>query len=250
MPYPAALVDVLRDELGLDGAGRLLDVGCGPGSLTLVLAPLFAEAVGVDADAEMIREASRAGADNVRWVHMRAEDLPAGLGEFRVASFAQSFHWMEQDRVAVAVRGMLAADGCVVHVGATTHQGVETDKPLPAPAPPRDEIAELVASYLGPVRRAGQGTLPDGTPWWEDDAFRRAGFGDRRVVNVPRGEVLLRSEDEIVASVFSLSSAAPHLFGQRLADFERELRELLRSASPDGRFAEKTRDIDLALWRA
>jgi SAM-dependent methyltransferase len=253
MPYPAALADALRDELGLDGTGRLLDVGCGPGSLTLVLAPLFAEAVGVDADAGMVEQAARragvAGLDNVRWIHMRAEALPAGLGEFRVATFAQSFHWMEQDRVAEAVRGMLSADGWVVHVGATTHQGAETDEPLPAPSPPRDEIAELVARYLGPVRRAGQGTLPDGTPWWEDDAFRRAGFAGRRVVRVPRGEVLVRSEDEIVASVFSLSSAAPHLFGARLAEFEHDLRALLRLTSPEGRFAEKTRDIDLVLWR-
>jgi hypothetical protein len=30
MAYPAALGDGLRDELGLDGSGRLLDVGCGP----------------------------------------------------------------------------------------------------------------------------------------------------------------------------------------------------------------------------
>jgi len=38
MPYPPSLADAIRDELGLDGTGRLLDVGCGPGSLTLLLA--------------------------------------------------------------------------------------------------------------------------------------------------------------------------------------------------------------------
>lgn len=54
MPYPAGLAAALGEALGLDGTGRLLDVGCGPGSLTVPLAPVFAEAVGVDADAGMI----------------------------------------------------------------------------------------------------------------------------------------------------------------------------------------------------
>jgi len=36
------------------GHGRLLDVGCGPGSLTLLLAPLFDQAVGLDPDPDML----------------------------------------------------------------------------------------------------------------------------------------------------------------------------------------------------
>jgi len=54
-------------ELGLDGTGRLLDVGCGPGSLTVVLAPLFASATGLDADPQMIAEARRIAADAGGW---------------------------------------------------------------------------------------------------------------------------------------------------------------------------------------
>jgi cyclopropane fatty-acyl-phospholipid synthase-like methyltransferase len=88
MPYPQALADALRTELSLDAHGRLLDVGCGPGSLTHLLAPLFAEAVGVDASEAMLREAERAAARNERFVHVRAEELPAGLGSFRVATLA------------------------------------------------------------------------------------------------------------------------------------------------------------------
>lgn len=57
--YPAAVADALSAALELDGSGRLLDVGCGPGSLTLLLAPYFAAAIGVDADADMLTEAVR-----------------------------------------------------------------------------------------------------------------------------------------------------------------------------------------------
>src|SRR6266536_1190072 len=69
--YPATLADLFATELRLDGSGRLLDVGCGPGSLTLPLAGLFEQAIGLDADAEMIVEAGRlaaqAGILNTRW---------------------------------------------------------------------------------------------------------------------------------------------------------------------------------------
>lgn len=45
-------------ENQLDGTGRLLDIGCGPGSLTLPLAPHYADGVAIDADPDMIRVAS------------------------------------------------------------------------------------------------------------------------------------------------------------------------------------------------
>lgn len=38
-PYSAELGYVLARELALDGAGHLLDVGCGPGVLVVQLAP-------------------------------------------------------------------------------------------------------------------------------------------------------------------------------------------------------------------
>lgn len=54
LPYPEEIALVLHRELAFDGSGRLLDVGCGPGSLTLVLSGLFDEVAGIDADAGMI----------------------------------------------------------------------------------------------------------------------------------------------------------------------------------------------------
>jgi SAM-dependent methyltransferase len=253
MPYPPELADALRDELALDGTGRLLDVGCGPGSLTLLLAPLFAEAVGVDPDAAMLAEAEREAAhlavDNAAWTNLRAEQLPAGLGTFRVATFAQSFHWMERERVVEAVREMLEPGGAWVHVNATTHEGVGDGEGLSAPQPPRDAIRELVRAHLGDARRAGAGSLPAGPPSGEEDVLRAAGFPPPRRIDVAGGSVFERSEDDVVASIFSLTSAAPHLFGDRLAEFEADLRELLRATSPEGKFAERQREIELVIWR-
>jgi SAM-dependent methyltransferase len=252
VPYPAELVDALAAALHLDGSGRLLDVGCGPGSLTLLLAPHFTEAVGVDADADMLAEAARLAEEqqvgNVRWRQLRGEDLPADLPPVRVATFAQSLHWMDRPRVVSAVRGMLVPGGAVVHVHASTHQGVDDAVDLPQPRPPREAITRLVQRYLGPLRRAGRGVLPSGTLQNEDAIYRGAGFTGPQRLEVA-GRTIERTIEQLVASVYSLSSSAPHLFGDRLEDFDAELRTLLAEAAVDGSFREQMRSIALDIWR-
>ncbi|GAA2543397.1 class I SAM-dependent methyltransferase [Winogradskya consettensis] len=242
MPYPSALADALRGELGLDGSGRLLDVGCGPGPLTTLLAPLFAEATGIDADADMIGVA-RAAAPAISWRRLHAEELPADLGTFRVVTFAQSFHWMDRELVARRVRPMIEPGGAWVHVSAATHRG------LPGSAVPWDRMDALVAAYLGPVRRAGRGLLPDGTPGGEEEIMRAAGYRGPARLPITGGDVFNRTADDIVSSVFSLSSSAPHLFAERLGDFEAELRGILRQASPSGLFAERRGAVEAVVWR-
>lgn len=253
MPYPPSLADAIREELGLDGRGRLLDVGCGPGSLTLLLAPMFETAVGVDADRDMILQASRrageTNASNIQWRQLRAEDLPADLGTFRAATFAQSFHWMDQALVARRVRDMLGPSGAWVHVGATTHRGVPGEDPLPHPRPPWDRIDELVTGYLGPVRRAGQSLLPTGTRAGEEEIMRQVGFTGPTRIEVGGNQIVDREVDDIVSAVFSLSNSAPHLFAAELPTFEADLRRLLTQTSDGGRFSERTREIAVVVWR-
>lgn len=252
LPYAPALPTHLATALALTGQGRLIDVGCGPGVLSLSLAHLFAEVIGVDPDPGMIAEAHRATATadirNVRWVQARAEDLPAGLGTFTVATFAQSFHWMNRELVAATMWDMLQPGGALVHVSDLKGEPLRTDD-LPHPAPPYAAMTELVRQWLGPVRRAGRGVLPGGTPSGEAEVFARAGFtGPRRVV-VPGGEVLERGSDELVSWVFSLSSSAPHLFGAQVEEFETELRQLLAEASPEGSFAERQPSTEVFIWK-
>jgi SAM-dependent methyltransferase len=247
--YPTALADALASELALDGSGRLLDVGCGPGNFTLLLAPWFEQAIGVDADRDMLAEAkqraAQVGVGNVQWLQLRAEELPAGLGRYRVVSFAQSFHWMDQLQVARVALGMLEDGGACVHVHATTHQGVDTDAVLPHPRPPRSAIEELVERYLGPIRRTGSSS-----PWAnrEDEVYRAAGYDGPQRVEVP-GEIVERTSDQIVAAIFSLSSSTPHLFGERRAAFEADLRRLLHDANHSGIFSEQMREIAADIWR-
>jgi SAM-dependent methyltransferase len=253
LPYAPALPEVLAGVLDLDGQGRLLDVGCGPGILALSLAHLFAEVVGVDPDGGMIAEAGRQAAEagvagKAEWVQARAEELPAGLGTFTVAAFGQSFHWMDRDLVAATMRDVLRPGGALVHISdlKTETRGAAG---LPYPAVPHAAMDELVKRYLGPVRRAGRGVLPHGTPGNEATVLTRAGFSGPQRHVVPGGQALERSADDVVAWMFSMSFAAPHLFGARLGDFEADLRRLLRKVSPSGRFSERQPSTEVFVWR-
>lgn len=259
MPYPAAIAESLSAELCLDGTGRLLDVGCGPGQLTLLLAPLFETAVGIDGSSEMIAaaraRAEREAVANVRWLPIRAEDISSALGQFRAVTFAQSFHWLDRPKVARLIRDVLEPAGACVLVYATTHSGVPGEDPLPLPRPPRDEIDRLIGAYLGSTRRAGRGTRPprdrpgDDTMLADDAVLAEAGFRGPIRLPIEPGPVAERDEDAIVASVFSLSYAAPGLFGARRRQFEEDLRALLRRASPAGRFCEQPFDSRIEVWR-
>lgn len=242
LPYPAGLASALAQALGLDGAGRLLDVGCGPGIVALQLAHLFTEVVGVDADGDMLSAAAAAAADlgitNARWVHTRAEEIAADLGAFRVATFAASFHWMDRDLVAATIREMLEPGGAFVQISAQTE--------IP---PEREAIKSLIIRYLGPERRAGQGVLRHATPGDELDVLRRAGFGSPSIIDVPGGAPIVRTIDDVVATVFSHSACAPHLFGDDLQAFEADLRALLVARAPSGEFQLRIPDAELRIWR-
>jgi SAM-dependent methyltransferase len=252
LPYAPDLPHAFADTLAPDGRGRLLDVGCGPGTVARLVAHLFEAVVGLDPDPDMLEEAQRLataqGIPNAQWVRHRAEELPAGLGTFRVITFAASFHWMERWKVARAVRSMLVPGGAVVHVDNHHQDSSDAEEALPYPSPPEAAIDDLRRRYLGPDRRAGQ-SIRNSSPDDEDDVFRASGFSGPERVRVGDGRVLTPTIDDLVAAVFSKSSTAPHLFGHRLGEFEGELRALLVASSLPGLFSVRLPDNELKIWR-
>lgn len=195
--------------------------------------------IGLDTDAEMLAEGRRAAKDeavgNIRWVQGLAEDLPmVAPGPYRLVTFGQSFQWTDEHRVAETVYGMLEPGGAlalIVHAA--------TGRPRPpnpgAPSVPHEEIRALVKKYLGSTRRAGQGTAPERTHRFED-VLVRTRFGVPREFFLPGIPDLLRDSESVLSGYLSLSSSAPHLFGDRLDDFAGEVRALLANRSPEGIF--------------
>src|SRR6185312_8471850 len=121
--------------------------------------------------------------------------------------------------------------------------------PSPGPPPiPHDAIRALVEKYLGTTRRAGQGISPVRTHRFED-VLVRTRFGVPRSLFVPGIPDLVRDSESVLSGYFSFSYSAPHLFGDRAGAFATEVRELLRTRSPEGVFWDWPGDTKVILAR-
>jgi len=249
--YSAELADTMARELSLDGTGRLLDVGCGPGVLVLSLARLFGQVTALDPQPGMLRAGRRrcqqAGIANVRWVRGVAEEIAAlDPRSWRAVTFGQSFHRVRRLEVAEAAYDLLVPGGSLVLI---SHQ--VDDRPRPAdpgyPEVPRAAVRELILGYLGDGTRRYLATWNEGQPARFEDTLSQTRFGGSRTIYAPGRPDLIIDIDTVVASCFSLSYAAPRWFGNRLADFESDLRHLLREHSPDGLFWDWPGDTELVI---
>lgn len=250
-PYSEQLADTMVLDLSLDGTGQLLDVGCGPGVLVLDLARLFERVVALDPEAGMVEEGRRrcreAGITNARWVQAAAEDIGTlGAESCRVVTFGQSFHRVRRLEVAEAVYDLLVPGGSLVLI---SH---EVDgRPRPAdsgyPEIPHAAVRELIIGYLGESTRHYLATWNEGQPARFEETLLKTRFGGSRTIYAPGRPHLIRDVDAVVANYFSMSYAAPRLFGTGRAGFEADLRHLLYEHSPDGLFWDWPGDTELVI---
>lgn len=120
-PYPSSLATVLQEAFQLDGTGRLLDLGSGPGPVAVALAHFCDSVVAMDPEPDMLQEgkvvAERAGVENIEWVCGSSEELSPKLGTFRLVTMGESFHWMDRRRTLDALHELIDFAGGVAVLG-------------------------------------------------------------------------------------------------------------------------------------
>jgi ubiquinone/menaquinone biosynthesis C-methylase UbiE len=226
-PYAQAAIDFAAERLRLDRASRLLDLGCGPGTLARRLAARVAEVVAMDPDPDMLAEGRRLaaaqGRANITWRRAGSAELGDLNGTFRAAVMGQSFHWMDRDQVLADLHRLIEDGGGIALINPGRRRPQESWEPV---------AAEVVASYLGP-----HPAHPQRNPEpHHEPALRRSDF--EIVEDVEFSSKLTRDIPSILGELYSTTRAPQRLFGDRLADFETDLAAELRCLRPDGMFHE------------
>lgn len=242
--YPPEFFAYLGARLALDTSQTALDLGCGAGQVTLSLAPLVARVIAIDPEPTMLAEAEALGAErdvrNVEWVQGDSTQLQEfGLPAMDLVTMGASFHWMDRDQVLRDLDALTTPQAAVVVVSG----GAPGSQEPPAWA---QVIADVRAQYLGAERRAGSTT-------YSHPAERHAQVLQRSAFSeVETNEWTWRIErdlDQVIGLQFSYSFSAPALLGDRMDDFETDLRAALNSSNPSGVFIEDIRTESLLATR-
>jgi SAM-dependent methyltransferase len=95
--YPAVLVDAAIERGGLARGARVLEVGCGTGKLTELLAARGLHVDAVDPGPNMIEAARKRVGETgrVRFHVATFEDLPVEPGSYAAVFSATAFHWVD-----------------------------------------------------------------------------------------------------------------------------------------------------------
>jgi SAM-dependent methyltransferase len=227
--YPMSLVSVLRKHFQLDGRGRLLDLGCGPGPVAIPLAHLFDEVLAMDPDDEMRAEGERIahdrGVSNIEWRFGGSKDLSPALGQFRLVTMGNSFHWMDRARTLDALYDLVTDGGGIAVVG----EGA----PIPPPpmTPWRAAIHTVLKRYLG------QRLLPWENPGPPPEERHEAYLARSRFVDLTSYVESFDVEwtvDSIIGNLYSMSFCRRRILGDRVEAFERDIREAVLAAEPSG----------------
>lgn len=98
-----------------------VDLGCGTGQNTRILAPHFQEVVGIDVSEAQLAVARRVpGSPNISYRASPAEDLPFEDGSVDLVTAASAAHWFNADAFLKEAERVLKPRGCIALLGYST----------------------------------------------------------------------------------------------------------------------------------
>ncbi|MUG92074.1 methyltransferase domain-containing protein [Scytonema sp. UIC 10036] len=235
--YPNSLFKLLSEAFHLNGQGRLLDLGCGTGEIAIPLSDCFEEVVALDPQPEMLREARReaetVGASNITWVEQRAEQISPSLGFFRLITIGKALHWMDEELVLQRCHDLLLDDGGVAIISTSRNFWKNPDELW------KQKIIEVVKKWLGDRRRAGSTTKSFYTTSTisKNRLLARIPFARTQKCRFKfKQKWTLKT---ILGYLYSTSFCSQSLLGDRVLQFEADLKKKLLEVEPSGKFKEK-----------
>jgi ubiquinone/menaquinone biosynthesis C-methylase UbiE len=127
--YPPAIVDAAVTQAGLPSGGRILEIGCGTGQITVPFAARGYSILGLEPGEAMATLAARKCRDypQVTVVTSSFETWPAGGATFDMVLSAMAFHWIAPDVGCAKAASVLKPGGAIALVW---HLVVSHDTPF------------------------------------------------------------------------------------------------------------------------
>ncbi len=240
--YSMRLVERLARKTGLSASSRALDLGCGPGSLTLPLARFSGTTIGIDPDAAMIaaaRQSAEAAGLAVEWRVGSSLDLDDELKPLDLVTIARAFHWMDREATLKRLDELVRPGGAIALVNTELH-------------PLGNHAWHAALEEL----RKSHGRFDDfyrcrKSAAWEEhlSVLVRSVFCD--VVRISVYEAREASLAEIVARALSFSANSPSSLGEDgRAAYVAAIRERMMALEPGGRFPEIVESAAMIARRA
>ena len=188
--------------------------------------------IGIDVDADLLEVARssvkpRPG-QQIAFVQARAEEFVPPTGwTADLVTICRTFHWLDRPLVLEKLDQTVAPDGVLAILGDNSIWADNTGW--------KSELTMILAEFLGEARRAGSGTHQRPTPYTDD--LEGSAFTAWEQLKVPlRRE---RSLDSVIGYLHSTSFGAPHLFGDRLEEFDDAVRGRLPGFAEDDVFVDE-----------
>ncbi len=225
--YSPRLIRRVVELTGLTPAHRVLDLGCGPGLLTLAFAPFAREILGADPEPEMLRAArAREAPANVRWMQASSDDLGPTFGHFFLTVMGRSFHWMNRAETLRRLDALIEPGGAIALFG---------DDHLEVPDNSwRGRWRELIDRYAGDDPWRGRERR---ATWVRHEAMLLdSGFSElERISVIERRQV---AAEALIERALSMSSTSRARLGERADAMVAEMRALLAELAPSGEVTE------------
>ncbi|TNN38099.1 putative methyltransferase [Liparis tanakae] len=126
---PGELIDIIMSYMGKKTPNQCnlaVDVGCGSGQGTILLAPHFAKVVGTDiSPAQLEMALTNEKPPNVSYRECPAEELPFACGEVDLVSAFAAAHWFDQEKFLLEVDRVLRPGGCLALLSYSTEMELE-----------------------------------------------------------------------------------------------------------------------------
>jgi len=176
--------------------------------------------------AEGERLARERGVTNIEWRFGGSMDLSPALGQFRLVTMGNSFHWMDRARTLDALYDLVTDGGGIAVVG----------EGAPIPPPPmtrwRAAITAVLKTYLGDRPLPWESPGPPILAERHEPIIARSRFKD--LTSYTESFDIEWTIESMLGNLYSMSFCRRNVLGDRIEAFERDLRAAILAVEPSG----------------